>query len=59
MAATPGADTGHNTHPLLRTFTSTKIKTCGTCGKNVSYSFSICPRCGTPLSTGIVKPSGT
>ena len=28
----------------------TKVKICHTCGKPAPYSFSICPRCATPLS---------
>ena len=28
-----------------------KIKFCEECGNSASYSFSNCPRCGTPLST--------
>ena len=56
MATAPGANRGHDTHQLFRTLVPPKIKTCGTCGKSASYAFSTCPRCGTPLSTGIVKP---
>ena len=34
-----------------------KLKVCEECGKIVSYSFSHCPRCGTPLHACIAEPS--
>ena len=42
--------------PLVSSYTLKKTKQCPNCDKTVSLSFSICPRCGTPLAPRTIKP---
>lgn len=42
--------------PLVSSYTLKKTKQCPKCEKTVSLSFSICPRCGTPLAPRTIEP---
>ena len=42
--------------PLVSSYTLKKTKQCPKCDKTVSLSFSICPRCGTPLAARTIEP---